>query len=232
MKNCLALRHVGFENIGILEPILRQRGCAVRYLEVGTEEIDTREVKDADLLVVLGGPIGVYEEEVYPFIIQETAAIAARIVRKRPTLGVCLGAQFMAKALGASVGPGPAKEIGWAPVELTPAGRASPLRHIADLPVLHWHGDNFDLPSGCENLALTASCPHQAFRQGANLLGIQFHIEADPLGIESWLIGHTVELGKASRDPRLIRNDTVRYGKQLAGAATKVVIEWLDNIET
>jgi GMP synthase (glutamine-hydrolysing) len=231
MKNCLALRHVGFENIGILEPLLRQRKWGVRYLEVGVEELNVHAVQDADLLIALGGPIGVYEEEAYPFIILETAAIAARVSCQQPTLGICLGAQFMAKALGAPVGPGPGKEIGWAPIELTAAGRASPLRHIADVPVLHWHGDNFGLPQNCENLAATASCPHQAFRQGTNLLGIQFHIETDPKGIEAWLIGHAVELSKAGKDPRVIREDTSRYGKQLKDAATKVLTEWLDGIE-
>ena len=231
MKSCLALRHVGFENIGILDPILRQRGCSIRYVEVGIEDLDPGEVQDADLLVVLGGPIGVYEEDAYPFVVGETAAIAARISRLSPTLGICLGAQFMAKALGAVVAPGPAKEIGWAPVELTAAGRAGPLRHIADVPVLHWHGDNLDLPPDCDNLAFTAVCPNQAFSKGKNLLGIQFHIEADPKGIEAWLIGHAVELAKAGKDPRIIRRDTQFYGKHLEDAATRTLVEWVDNID-
>ena len=230
MKNCLALRHVAFEDAGIVEMILRQRGCELRYFDVGVTELDTHAVADADLLIILGGPIGVYEEQAYPFLVPETAAIAARIELQRPTLGICLGAQLMAKVLGASVAPGPAKEIGWAPVELTRAGHASPLRHIAGLPVLHWHGDNFALPPHCENLASTAHCPHQAFRQGGNVLGLQFHMEADPRGIEAWLIGHAVELAKAGRDPRAIRHDTICYGQQLEHAAVRVFTEWLENL--
>jgi GMP synthase (glutamine-hydrolysing) len=93
-------------------------------------------------LLVLCGPIGVYEEDAYPFLIAETAAIRGRVMQARPTLGICLGAQLMAKALGAMVKPGPVKEIGWAPVELTAAGYASPLRHLDRIHVLHWHGDN------------------------------------------------------------------------------------------
>ena len=106
-----------------------------------------------------------------------------------------------------------------------------PLRHIADVPVLHWHGDNLDLPPDCDNLAFTAVCPNQAFSKGKNLLGIQFHIEADPKGIEAWLIGHAVELAKAGKDPRIIRRDTQRCGKRLADAATRTLVEWVDNID-
>jgi GMP synthase (glutamine-hydrolysing) len=119
MKTCLALRHVIFEDLGTLAPILRHRGFETRYLEVGMDRLEPAEIEGADLLVVLGGPIGVYEEDVYPFLVDESALISRRLSRLRPTLGICLGAQLMAKALGSKVAPGPAKEIGLAPVELT-----------------------------------------------------------------------------------------------------------------
>jgi GMP synthase (glutamine-hydrolysing) len=231
MKTCLALRHVAFEDLGTLAPILRHRGFETRYLDVGVESLEHAEVEGTDLLVVLGGPIGVYEEGAYPFLVNESALIARRLRLLRPTLGLCLGAQLMAKALGSNVTPGPAKEIGWAPVELEPAGRTSPLRHLEGVHVLHWHGDNFDLPPACENLASTIHCPFQAFRKGPNLLGIQFHIEADPRRIETWLIGHAVELGKAKIDPSAIRQDTVRYGRTLQQTGGRVFNEWLDNLE-
>ncbi len=232
MKRCLVLRHVGFEDAGTLEPILQQRGFQIRYIDVGIESLDPVTMEDVDLLVVLGGPIGVYEEETYPFLVVETAAIGHRLHQLRPTLGICLGAQLMAKALGANVAPGPVKEIGWAPIELTAAGRASPLRHLDRLHVLHWHGDNFNLPANCENLAATAHCPFQAFRKGPNLLGIQFHIEIDARRIEAWLIGHAVELAKGERDPRMIRQDTARHGRLLQDVAAKVFNGWLDNVDT
>src|SRR5262245_4085217 len=158
MKNCLALRHVAFETAGILEPILDKRGCQIRYLDIGIDELDSRAIQDVDLLIVLGGPVGVYDDQAYPFLTDEIGAIGARIGRQKPSLGICLGAQLMAKALGASVAPGPVKEIGWAPVELTAMGNKSALRHISGLPVLHWHGDNFTLPQNCESLASTAHC--------------------------------------------------------------------------
>src|SRR5262249_46721514 len=228
MKSCLALRHVPFEDAGILEPVLAARGFDLRYVDVGIENLGLAGIHGVDLLVVLGGPIGVYEEEAYPFLVAETAAIRHRVEQARPTLGICLGAQLMATALGAAVERGPVKEIGWAPVELTAAGYASPLRHLDRIHVLHWHGDNFTLPENCENLAATAVCPYQAFRKGPNLLGLQFHIEPDPRRIEAWLIGHAVELAKAGRDPQTIRHDTSRYGKLLQDVASKVFAEWLD----
>jgi GMP synthase (glutamine-hydrolysing) len=231
MKTCLALRHVIFEDLGTLAPILRHRGFETRYLDVGMDRLEPAEVEGADLLVVLGGPIGVYEEDVYPFLVDESALISRRLSRLRPTLGICLGAQLMAKALGSKVAPGPAKEIGLAPVELTPAGRTSPLRHLDGLRVLHWHGDNFGLPPLCENLASTIPCPHQAFRKGPNVLAIQFHIEADPRRIEAWLIGHRVELGTAKIDPSTIRQDMASYGRTLSEIGGRIFNEWLDSVD-
>jgi GMP synthase (glutamine-hydrolysing) len=230
MKTCLAFRHVSFEDAGTLAPILAHRGFDTRYIDAGIDRLDRSEIAGCDLLVVLGGPIGVYEQDDYPFLKGELAAIAERLAAMRPTLGICLGAQLMANALGAKVAPGPAKEIGWAPLELTASGRTSPLRHLDGVPVLHWHGDNFALPAGTEHLASTVHCPFQAFAKGPNLLAMQFHIETDAQRIESWLIGHTVELRKAKIDPSIIREDTARHGERLQQTSSRIVNEWLDQI--
>lgn len=230
MKTCLVLRHIAFEDLGTLASLLPHRGFKPRYLEVGVDRLERTQIEDTDILVVLGGPIGVYQEEKYPFLRREVALISGRLAGLRPTLGICLGAQLMTKALGSKVAPGPAKEIGWAPVELTAAGRTSPLRHAEGVHVLHWHGDIFDLPPACENLAFTSHCPSQAFRKGPNLLGIQFHVEPEPQRIEAWLIGHTVELDKAKVDPSAIRQDTARFGKRLQRTGRRIFNEWLDQI--
>jgi GMP synthase (glutamine-hydrolysing) len=230
MKNCLVLRHVAFEDLGTLASILARRDIVPRYVEAGVEPIDPTELAGTDLLVVLGGPIGVYEITAYPFLADELKAVSQRLDLLRPTLGICLGAQLMAKALGANVAPGPMKEIGLAPVELTAAGRASPLRHLAGVHVLHWHGDNLDLPRGCEHLASTTPCPFQAFRKGPNLLALQFHIETDPGRMESWLIGHTVELGKANVAAATLRREIAEYGGQLQQQGERVFNEWLDGV--
>jgi GMP synthase (glutamine-hydrolysing) len=228
MKLCLALRHVAFEDLGTFRPILERRGFEIEWIDAGVDDLEPAAILEAELVAVLGGPIGVYEADAYPFLTAEIELIGRRLRAQRPTLGICLGAQLMAKSLGADVAPGPAKEIGWAPVELTDAGRASPLRHLENIHVLHWHGDNFGFPPDCQNLAFTAHCPFQAFEQGRNVLGLQFHIEADANRIETWLIGHTVELSKAKIDPGAIRRDTARYGRRLQEIGSRIFNEWLD----
>ncbi|MCZ7642266.1 MAG: glutamine amidotransferase [Pseudorhodoplanes sp.] len=227
MSECIALRHVAFEDAGLLSGLLAERGFSLRYLEAGVDRLDPSAILSADLLLVLGGPIGVYEEDRYPFLHDELAALRARLETRRPTLGICLGAQLIAKALGADVGPGPQKEIGWAPVTLSEAGRKSVLSALADVPVLHWHGDNAALPAGAVALASTAACPHQAFAIGETILALQFHIEADPARLEQWLVGHTVELGKAGIDPCTIRDQAATFGGRTASAGREVLSAWL-----
>lgn len=227
MTDCLAIRHVAFEDAGLLGGLLAERGFSLRYLDAGIDRLDPAALAATGLVVVLGGPIGVYEADRYPFLLEELAALRARLAARRPTLGICLGAQMIAKALGAEVAPGPQKEIGWARVTLTPAGQASVLKPIADVPVLHWHGDNAALPQGAVGLASTPACPHQAFAIGDTILALQFHIEADPARIEQWLIGHTVELGKAGVDPRALRRQAAENGPLTAKAGREVLAAWL-----
>jgi len=229
-KTCLAVRHVAFEDLGLLGPLVSGRGYDIRYHDAGIEPFALETLVGPDLVIVLGGPIGVYESETYPFIADEIAAIAARIAANKPILGICLGAQMMAAALGARVAPGPVKEIGYAPVTLTEAGRASVLRPLASAPVLHWHGDNCDLPAGCERLASTPHCPVQAFMRRPAQLALQFHLETEPARFEAWLVGHTVELGKAGIDPRQLRQDARTLGPALRELGRAVLAEWLDTV--
>ncbi len=134
-KRAVAVRHVAFEDLGYLEAVLCARGYGVQYMDAGTDDLAGLEGQPPDLLVVLGGPIGAYEDETYPFIRDELKVLEARLVRDLPTLGICLGSQLMARALGARVYPGPRKEIGWAPVTLT----AGAVRVDADAgPALAW----------------------------------------------------------------------------------------------
>jgi GMP synthase (glutamine-hydrolysing) len=230
MPHCTAIRHVAFEDLGLLAPLLAERGFSLRYLEAGIDDIDSTTLTAPDLVVILGGPIGVYEENLYPFLNGELAAIRARMDAAKPTLGVCLGAQLMAKALGARVAPGPQKEIGWAPLALTEASRVSLLGAFETTPVLHWHGDNFELPANAIRLASTSACPNQAFAYGMNLLGLQFHIEVDPARIEQWLIGHTVELAKAGIDPRELRRQAATLGRATAEKGKAALAAWLDGV--
>ncbi len=169
-RSALVLRHVAFEGLGVLAPLLHDGDFTTRICEIGVDPFPAQEIQSCDLLIVLGGPIGVYETDAYPWLVEETAAIGERLRAQKPTLGICLGAQLMAAALGAKVAPGPAKEIGYAPLSLTDEGRASPLSALDGVQALHWHGDAFDLPAGAKRLAFTEICPNQAFSLGETAL--------------------------------------------------------------
>jgi GMP synthase (glutamine-hydrolysing) len=229
-KSCLAVRHVAFEDLGLLGPLLSARGYDIRYHDAGIERFDAGTLLEPDLVIVLGGPIGVYDCETYPFVTDEIAAVAARLHANKPILGICLGAQMMAAALGARVAPGPVKEIGYAPLKLTAAGRASVLAPLGASPVLHWHGDSCDLPLGCEHLASTAHCPVQAFSRTPAQLALQFHLETDSARLEAWLVGHTIELGKVGIDPRKLRDEAQKLGPALREVGSKVLSGWLDAV--
>jgi len=227
-KSCLAVRHVAFEDMGLFASLLAKRGYDTQWLEAGVDPIDASTLVQADLVAVLGGPIGVYEADAYPFIADEVAAIAVRLEADKPMLGICLGAQMMAAALGARVAPGPVKEIGWAPLTLTADGQKSVLAPLGATPVLHWHGDNCELPTGCTRLASTPHCPVQAFACTPSQLALQFHLETEPASFESWLVGHTVELGKAGIDPRQLRTQARTVGPATRELGQKVLAAWLD----
>ncbi|MDO5618494.1 glutamine amidotransferase [Kocuria sp.] len=227
----VAIRHVAFEDLGSLETVLGKRGYAVRYLDAGVDPLEPHTVMDADLLVVLGGPVGAYDMDSYPFLVQERSVLAARLSANRPTLGICLGAQLMAHALGAEVTAAPHQEIGYAPVDLTEEGSESVLAQLQETPVLHWHGDQFEIPLGATRLAETRGFPNQAFQLGPNVLGLQFHLEADYRRIEQWLIGHAVELSGAGVPPEVIRYEAAHHGPALERAMQATVNAWLDGLQ-
>lgn len=231
-RTALAIRHVYFESLGTFEPALEAAGYTVTYADVASGGLNDIDPLAPDLLVVLGGPIGVCEIEAYPFLKNELDLVRARLDAGRPLLGICLGAQLVAAALGAHVTAMGTKEIGFAPIRLTAAGERSPLRHLAGVRVLHWHGDAFSVPAGSELLA-TTDIANQAFALGASVLALQFHPEADTNNdLEAWLIGHATELAGAGIDPGSIRADARQYGAALRDAGQKMVGEWLGQIAT
>lgn len=231
MREAVVIRHVAFEDLAAFADPIEQAGYAIRYRDAGIDDLTPEQAGGADLLVVLGGPISADQDDLYPFLRAEREALRVRLAAGAPTLGICLGAQLMAAALGARVAPGPGKEIGWAPVALTDRGRAGPLRHLDHVPVLHWHGDAFDLPPGAERLAATPLCPNQAFALGRNALGFQFHPEADGQGFERWLIGHTVEIAATpGASVPALRADARRLGPGAAEAGRRCLAEWLGGL--
>ncbi|MFO1154538.1 MAG: glutamine amidotransferase [Rhodospirillales bacterium] len=226
----LAIRHVAFEDLGSFATVLAARGGTITYHEAanGFAGVDPLA---ADVMVVLGGPIGAYEGADYPFLAAEQRLIERRIAAGRPLIGICLGAQLLAQALGARVYPGERKEIGWGELALSEGGRLSPLACLAEgpTPVLHWHGDTFDLPEGSVRLASTAAYENQAFAVGDVLLGLQFHAEVTATGLEHWFVGHAAEIaGTPGLRLADLRADTRRYGAALEQAGRTMFADWLD----
>src|SRR5882757_1698941 len=178
MRKALAITHVAFEDLGSLAPELAAAGFTVDTIDACTADFRRIDPLAADLVVLLGGPIGVYETDRYPFILEELALIRARLAEKRPTLGICFGAQLIAAAAGARVYAGShGKEIGWFPIDAACDCAGLPAFAALlepGLRLLHWHGDTFDLPAGADHLASTAAYPNQAFAIGRHALGLQF----------------------------------------------------------
>jgi GMP synthase (glutamine-hydrolysing) len=227
VKRALIVRHTPFEGAAGFRLPIEQAGYHFERINVYDPGFPTLDWLDPELVVVMGGPMGVYERDAHPWIDGEVTGLALRIAAGLPTIGVCLGSQMIAAALGCRVYPGPVKEVGFAPVGLSEAGLRSPLRHLADVPVLHWHGDTFDLPDGAEPLAATPAFANQAFRIGDTLLALQFHVEMgeDPRFAE-WL--EDVEyIAAANTNPAALAADHARLGSAAVAAGRAMLAEWL-----
>ncbi|HXY57208.1 MAG TPA: glutamine amidotransferase [Methylocystis sp.] len=232
MRTALTITHVAFEDLGSLGAELADAGFEIEQQEASTADWRSLDLLAPDLVVVLGGPIGVYERDSYSFLDAETEALRARLGARRPTIGVCLGAQLMAAALGAPVYPGAqGKEIGWGrlfPGDGLPPGDAFAEFLSASALVLHWHGDSFDLPPGARRLASSDKYPNQAFAIGEFALGLQFHVEVTAKGLERWYVGHACELAQAAIDVRALRAQTKSHAGLLEAAARRFFRRWLD----
>jgi GMP synthase-like glutamine amidotransferase len=182
--NVLAFRHVPFEHLGLINSSLQIHGIAWRYADVFADAT-IPDWESVDALIFMGGPMSANDN--LPFIREELHIIERAISASKPVLGICLGAQLIAKALGTRVYRNHVKEIGWAPVRWRPEARQDRLFHGLDKPevVFHWHGETFDLPAGASWLASSEACAHQAFRAGS-AYGLQFHLEVSPQMIASW----------------------------------------------
>ncbi|WP_076068571.1 glutamine amidotransferase [Sphingomonas montana] len=224
----LIVRHTAYEGAaGFREPI-ETAGYAFSRIDVLDPAFSDADFMAPDLLVLMGGPMGVYERAAHPWIDGEVARIAARLAAGLPTIGICLGSQLIAAALGAAVYPGPAQEIGFAPLTVNPSGMATPVRQLADTPVLHWHGDTFDLPDGCELLASSALYRHQAYRRGARMLALQCHPEMgeDPR-IATWIDAGAADMAAAGTTAEAVRSDYAAKGPQAVAAGRAMLAEWL-----
>ncbi|HEX4694145.1 glutamine amidotransferase [Sphingomonas sp.] len=227
MKRALVLRHVDHEGIaGYREPVEAAEYDIQRVAahHAGCAKLDTMS---PDLLVVMGGPMGVYDTDRFPWLIDEIAVIRRRLIADRPTLGICLGSQLIAAAMGVDVRKGPVREIGFAPLDITEAGAQGPLRQLAGVDVLHWHGDTFDVPEGTDLLATTPLYA-QAFARGRNVLALQFHAEmGEDDRFEHWLANDTADIAAAGNTAEELRADHDAKGPRAVAAGRAMIAEWL-----
>jgi GMP synthase (glutamine-hydrolysing) len=233
MKHLVALRHVAFEDLGYFENIFQNRGYKITYMDAGKDDLVLIHSIDPDILVICGGPISVNDQDLYPFLIDEFKIVESRLKKKKCTLGLCLGAQVIAKVLGARVYPAKSKEIGWAPILLTKEGKRSPIRFLTEgnAKVFHWHGETFDLPKEATLLASTPICENQAFTYEDHTLALQFHPEVIPNHLEQWYIGHTAELSQTKGiDIHQMRLEAIKWGALLKQQGEKFLNEWISNL--
>jgi len=224
----LVFQHSACEPLGVLDPLLRRAGFRIRYVNFGREPGAAPQVDRYDALVVLGGPMNVDEAHRFPHLFAEIECIRAAVALDRPVLGICLGAQLLAAALGAAVRPNAVREIGWHPLEPQPAAAADPLfRHFDGSQfVFQWHAYTFEVPPDAVHLAATAACRNQAFRFGAKAYGLQFHLEADEPLIRRWLSvpGYRAEIEREGGKIKVARTlrETHRHAAATASLAQRV----------
>ena len=189
MKRLLVFQHVPHEILGTFNPKLKDAGFRIRYVNFGRTPDEQPDVSKYDGLIVLGGPMCVDQTDSHPHLLVEIECIKEAMAQNMPVLGICLGAQLIATALGAKVKKNPVKEIGWYDVSPTPEGEQDPLFACFNgtEKIFQWHGDTFDIPHGAVHLASSEECPNQAFRFGERTYGLQFHLEVDEALIERWL---------------------------------------------
>ena len=234
----LVFQHVPHEPLGTLDPLLKESGFRIRYVNFGRDP-DLRPVLDKyAALIVLGGPMNADQIETHPNLVTEVAIIREALGRDMPVLGICLGAQLLAKALGGSVTRNPVREIGWYDVSLTEEGREDPvLSTFADRQtVFQWHEDGIRLPdTAAVHLASSPASAVQAFRCGEHAYGFQFHLEVDRSLIDRWLtvLGNrpllSAERGRV--DPDAIRRQTESCVDALEALSRRTFSRWIDRFE-
>ena len=193
--NTLIVKHIDVEGPGLIESCLNQGKIPYQILNL-EPRVRFPKLEDITHIVLLGGPMNVYEEDRYPFLKDEDLFIKEAIQRGKAILGICLGAQLIAKALGAKVFKAPVKEIGWYDVSLTKVGLQDPLFSCLPktFPVFQWHEDTFEIPNGARLIATSSPISHQAFRYGEKVYGLQFHLEVTKEMIRDWI--ETYEEGR------------------------------------
>ena len=232
-KGALILTHLQQEGACTLGSLLIERGMRVKTINTPRFGAAHIEPLRPDLLIVMGGPIGVYQADDYPFLHEEMRVLKARIEADLPTIGICLGSQLMAEALGSKVRKGKrGKELGWKPLTLTEEGKNTPATHIesSKTNMFHWHGDTFDLPETATRLASTDLYENQIFSVGKNALGLQCHPEVQKNQLNEWMVmfNRDVSGENAAIPVHDLRAQTDEHIETLNRQAKLYFSEWLD----
>jgi GMP synthase (glutamine-hydrolysing) len=230
-RTAVILQHDPSIHLGNIGPVLVEHGYELRVVDVTTEDVSAIDPREADLVVVLGGEMGAYQTDEFPFLAAEKDLLRARLEAERPTLGVCLGAQLMAGALGRRVYRGDTVQIGYRRVEPTAAGAASPIRHFDGVPVVQWHGDTFELPESATLLASSSDYSNEAFAIGDFALAVQFHPEVTDEMHETWVADGYNELDELSIDPEALRRDREQHSARMQEASRAAFSEWLSSLD-
>ncbi|MEB3830897.1 type 1 glutamine amidotransferase [Phormidium sp. CCY1219] len=229
----LAIKHAECENLGHFETVLRDRNIPYEYLDMATEATFPMPVNEFYThLIVLGGFMSVYQQKEYPWLRYECKLIEDALHREVPILGICLGAQLVAKVLGATVSKGDrGPELGWYDLSVTAAGENDPLfKHFPrKFKALEWHGDCFEMPPDCVRLAASQQYPNQAFRYGDRVWGLQFHLEATEEIVEKWVQNHNENKPPGEKlPPTLIRQANRLYFPNFQALSSTFLHQFFD----
>lgn len=232
MTKVLVCQHVPYEILGTLDPLFRKQGFRIQYANFGRFPDLDPSLEGCDALVVLGGPMHVCETREHPHLLKEMKLIEAAIQKDLPVLGICLGAQLIAKTLGAQVQINQEREIGWQNLSLTDEGKQDPiLQHFKeDEKVFQWHRDTFDIPHNAAHLASSSICQNQGFRYGNKVYAFQFHLEVDEPMIERWLQvpehENILASVKSTTSAEIIRQQTSENVQDLKNLSQKTFTEF------
>ncbi len=227
------IKHIDIEGPGTFGDFLRRKNIPFRIVDLGAGEKLPKLTKDVDAIVILGGPMNVYEEDKYSFLKAEDQFIKEVLAQEIPFMGICLGSQLLSRAAGSTVGKSPVKEVGFFDVELTKDGKSDLLFKGLEnkINIYHWHEDMFNIPAGGKLLATAKGCPHQAFKVGPCAYGLQFHVEVTDISINEWATEYIKDHAELKIKMERMMADYVVKKREFDQTAEKIYENFLEIIK-